>query len=702
MFKMKLRGRFLVPTLTVIAVGMLIATVLSYRSSKGAIQAAMTGQIVQIAASVSNQIEAWIGDLQVDIEALKSANESSFVAVVTNENSKTVQASGQKLRDFVQKYSYYEFFAVADASGQTVTASDPGLVGSLDVADRDYFRKSLAGQSTISDVLASKVTGKPVCVLAMPIAQAGQVLGVLYGAVDLTSFSSRVIDPVKVGKEGYAYLMARSGLVAAHPDKKAIMVTNFQDLDWGKKIAEMKNGLLTYTFNDMEKLVAFNTDELTGWTVGVGASTDDIFAASREIRNENILIAALVMLVATLVIVLVVNPIVRSLKSGVEFAETVRAGDLSRRLNLKRNDEIGQLALALDSMAEGLNQKAQVAEAIAGGDLTVEVPIASEQDHLGRSLKGMVANLGALISQIQVSGEQIASGSVQVSDSSQSLSQGATESAASLEEIAASMTELASQTKLNAENAAQANQLVGSAKNVAEQGNQQMQGLVSAMADINQAGENISKIIRVIDEIAFQTNLLALNAAVEAARAGQHGKGFAVVAEEVRNLAARSAQAAKETEELIDGSVAKAKDGAEVADETAASLQGIVNEITKVTDLVGEIAAASNEQSEGIGQVNQGLGQIDQVTQQNTANAEESAAAAEELSAQAEQMRGMLGRFKLAQGNPVSAFPAPKGGAAWQSQEPQVSLAIAARTMLPHAEEPSDMIALDSSEFGRY
>ncbi len=307
-------------------------------------------------------------------------------------------------------------------------------------------------------------------------------------------------------------------------------------------------------------------------------------------------------------------------------------------------EELGSILAGLENF---LRDREQIARRIADGDLTKDVTIASETDEFGKAFKAMVQNLRQIIMEVQGAGEQISSGAVQVSGSSQTLSQGATEQAASLEEISSSLHEMADQTRTNAENANQANDLSRQVKSAAERGNRQMQEMVIAMHTISESGQSISKIIKVIDEIAFQTNLLALNAAVEAARAGKHGKGFAVVAEEVRNLAARSAKAAKETAELIEGTVHKTANGSEIANQTANSLEEIVTGIIQVTALVEDIASASSYQAEGISQINQSLGQIDQVTQQNTANAEESASAAEELSSQAEELSSLLFQFRL-------------------------------------------------------
>lgn len=432
--------------------------------------------------------------------------------------------------------------------------------------------------------------------------------------------------------------------------------------------------------------------------IAIAEETVDTLRSSQTILITSLVVA---LLIGIIMAVLITRAITVPIIMGVNLASEIAKGDFTKRLKLERKDEIGQLANALDSMSDTLQKAAGVAEQIASGDLRVDVQLASEKDQLGRALQGMVENLNDILGQVQVAGEQIASGSSQVSDSSQSLSQGATESAASLEEITSSMTEMGSQTAQNAENAGEASGLSLEAKKAAENGNQQMQTMVSAMGEINAAGQDISKIIKTIDEIAFQTNLLALNAAVEAARAGQHGKGFAVVAEEVRNLAARSAKAASETAELIEGSVEKTARGTQIAGATAEALGEIVTGVTKVTDLVAEIAAASNEQAQGINQVSQGLTQIDQVTQQNTASAEESAAAAEELSGQATQLQQMLQRFSLRHiGRNLSAEPR----VAPLAKRPAVGWSEMATAPKETAKESrgTAQIALDDSDFGRF
>lgn len=338
------------------------------------------------------------------------------------------------------------------------------------------------------------------------------------------------------------------------------------------------------------------------------------------------------------------------LGDAAKMIEEIAAGRLDRRLKINRKDEIGVLAQTMDSFADSLQREIiEPLGMLAQGDLCVEVNPRGPDDSLRTALKMLSEDLRVIVQNIQDSSNQIDSGSGQVADSSQALSQGATEQASSLEQINSSLQEISRQTERNAEASKTAQHLTDAVRVDAEQGNAQMEQLNTAMGEIVKASDDISKIIKVIDEIAFQTNLLALNAAVEAARAGQHGKGFAVVAEEVRNLAGRSAKAAQETSNLIQGAAEKADIGSSMAKSTGASLQKIVDGAIKASAIVTEIAHSSIEQAEGIGQITIGVGQIDDVTQNNTASAEQTAAASTELRSQAAKLNELMQHFNVSE-----------------------------------------------------
>jgi len=340
------------------------------------------------------------------------------------------------------------------------------------------------------------------------------------------------------------------------------------------------------------------------------------------------------------------------------LAQAGQAGKLAVRADAARHqgayrDIVNGINRTLDAVVNPLNAAADVLRAAAGKDLTQHVEIDCQGDfqELKNSINELVDSMSLALYQVAEAIQQVNSGGQQIADASQSLSQGATEQAASLEQISSSMTEIGHQVTSNAENANQASRVSSEARTAAETGVQNMESMVTSMRDINQSSQLIAKVNKVIDDIAFQTNLLALNAAVEAARAGTHGKGFAVVAGEVRSLAGRSADAAKETAQIIDESLKKVERGLAVAEKTHADFNQIVSGIVKVSDLSADIATASNEQAEGITQITQGLNQIDQVTQQNTAHAEETAAASEELSGQANQLQQLIGQFQLPKQN---------------------------------------------------
>jgi methyl-accepting chemotaxis protein len=318
-----------------------------------------------------------------------------------------------------------------------------------------------------------------------------------------------------------------------------------------------------------------------------------------------------------------------------------------------------------------LQEAVSLARDVAGGDLTrsIDVKTACETGQLMQALKDMTGNLQTLVSQVRHGTDTIATASAEIASGNQDLSSRTEQQASSLEETASSMEELTSTVKQNADNARQANQLAQSASGIAVKGGDVVGQVVGTMASINESSRKIVDIISVIDGIAFQTNILALNAAVEAARAGEQGRGFAVVASEVRNLAQRSASAAKDIKALINDSVEKVEAGSSLVNQAGSTMTEIVTSITRVTDIMSEITSASREQSEGIEQVNTAIVQMDQVTQQNAALVEEAAAAAESMQEQAARLSEVVSVFKLlASAAPPLApvpvrRPAPKSAA---------------------------------------
>jgi len=384
-----------------------------------------------------------------------------------------------------------------------------------------------------------------------------------------------------------------------------------------------------------------------------------------------------------------------------ELIEASKAGELSRRGNEKAfqgdwSNMIMGVNQILDAILQPIQEAAGVLDRVAARDMTARVKGDYRGDHakIKESLNLAVDNLDQALGQVADATGQVASASQQISAGSQSLAQGANEQASSLEEVSSSLEEMASMTRQNADNAIQAKNLSGEANDSAKVGAEAMNRMSSSINKIKESSDQTAKIVKTIDEIAMQTNLLALNAAVEAARAGEAGRGFAVVAEEVRNLAQRSAQAAKNTADMIGESVKNADDGVKIAVEVSKSFELIATGARKVNDLIAEIAAASKEQSQGIEQVAGAVSQMDKLTQQNAANSEESASAADELSSQSEELQAMVNQFQITGGGakttrsalthhvkPVASLPPPSREK--KISPPKVTRKVSAEDMIP-------------------
>ena len=537
-----------------------------------------------------------------------------------------------------------------------------------DYSDREYVQQAMQGNIYVSEPLISKITGELSIMVAAPLyaeeTYGSTIVGVVYFVPKETFLA------IQIGENSRAYMINKSGDTIADITLETITVQNIETEAQSDpalqelaaihaNMREGKNGFGSYTSGEEKMFAAYApVKDTDGWSIAVTAPQLNYLAATRDAMVINIAVIIIFILISIVVALVVASNISSPMKACVNRMKLLVEGDLETPMpEIASKDETGVLARSTTSLVEGLriviSDIDYLLNEMANQNLNVhteheEVYVGSFQNIL-LSMRHMKEELGHAMRQVNHSAQEVALASDHLSASAQSLSQGTTQQASSVQELAARVSEISDQARSTASGALDVRSKTHQAGEEVSMCNQKMQNLVEAMDKIQTSSDEIEKILKTIDDIAFQTNILALNAAVEAARAGSAGKGFAVVAEEVRNLAGKSAEAAQNTSVLIANSTEAVHTGTEVAQSTADILFGVVNSIQSVVDSIDNIAAVSNEQSDAVGQVSEGINQIAVVVQSNSATAQQSAAASEELSAEAASLKQLVDQFTLAE-----------------------------------------------------
>lgn len=548
---------------------------------------------------------------------------------------------------------------VADIDANVLFDSDLWISGEdYDVTTRDWYQAVTDRGLIITEPYEDADTGNFVVTISTPVYNGSEILGVTAVDFSLDTLNSTV-GSFKVGETGYVMLVAPSGLVLSHKNSDMVM-KNISDAGIDQNMMQAihagDSAIREYTNNGDKAVGNCIQVEGVGWKLITSMPYREFTANTRRIRNIILGIYVILLFLVTLAILVVSTLITKPIKRLNKAARRMADGELNISIDVHSKDEVGQLADSLERLAGKLkeymayiNETSDALNHMAAGNLAVELKLSYEGEFakIKESFNQATAMIHNTVTKITSSADQVSTGAEHVSNVAQSLSQGAAEQASSVEELAATINEISEQVKSNAENAKQASEKANQVGEEMAASNLKMKEMTTAMDDIRSSSNEIGKIIKTIEDIAFQTNILALNAAVEAARAGAAGKGFAVVADEVRNLAGKSAEASQNTSAMISASINAVENGTRIADETAKAMLVAVEGAREVTETVDKISRASDEQAKSILQVTQGVDQIASVVQTTSATAEESAASSEQMMGQAQDLKDAVEYFRL-------------------------------------------------------
>lgn len=615
------------------------------------------------AQSVSNKAEVFFERYIAIVEQMAQDKNIQNFMINAQERSKSLTETegfmiAAETTDATQK-SDSEIILTAYIAQADYNLASPEIVAEgYDVTSKEYYKAVTENKVWITEPYVDTISGGVVITISAPVNVDGSVIGLT--AVDIAIDKlTTMVDEYELGDTGHFSLLTNNNTIVAHKDKDTLL-KSIEEIELSDNIVQsIKNrdsNVMEYTYNNENYYGNCVKIGDTGWQVLSSLPSSELTSDTNRLILTIVIIFIILLASMLMTIFAVVRRVTRPIRKITDITNKLAAGELDVNIDINSNDEIGILAKSIKSLTVRLKsyivyieESVRVLDEMAEGNLNVEL----KNDHEGEFAKLKVALLNVsdtlkkTIGKIKESSYSINMNAEQVSAGAQTLAQGTTEQASAIEELSAEINEIYATIVHNAEYAENAGNKALEASKEVEQGNVQMRDMLAAMDEISNSSNEIGKIIKVIDDIAFQTNILALNAAVEAARAGSAGKGFAVVADEVRNLAGKSAEAAKQTTALIENSIRAINNGTMLAGKTGKSLVEIVDRTSETNDLINEIVKASSGQTVSVNQIKGGIEQISSVIQQNAATAENSAANSEELSGQVQLLNDLVNHFKL-------------------------------------------------------